>query len=317
MKPDAGDDDGEITGEADAEPVSESVGSDGGFAEETPSGGVGRRMLAVGDVEPGSGGLGSTGGSGNRGGDGGSTVSMLVAYRHDVHKLRGRSHEAAQDEFADVRVNEQVPLGADRDAALLSRPRGQPERSVENHASPYRLSLLSGDSPVEDVGAGKIESAVRELVTIADPVEAHRAWLDSRVASLFSESLFYPYTSLKSHTVLTAALLSNYRAGASLDRLFLVVDEPGAAPVPHRTVLDSGPVSLRVTCEPDGRPAARLGDVPARSFADVWARLPAHPGEVDGCRAWRVLDAQLRRIRSWSTALQFIEDYVAWRGDVL
>jgi len=317
VKPDAGGDEGEVTGEVDAETVSESVGGDGGFAEETSSAGAERRVLVVSDVEPESGGPGSTGESGNHGGDDVSTVSMLVAYRHDVHKLRGRSHEAAQDEFADVRVNESVPLGADRDAALLSRPRGQPERTVENHASPYRLSVLSGESLGEDVGAAKIESAVRELVTVEDPVEAHRAWLDSRVASLFSESLFYPYTSVKYHTVLTAALLSNYRAGASFDRLFLVVDEPGAGPVPHRTVLDSGPVSLRVTCERDGRPAARLGDGPARSFADVWARLPAHPGDVDGCRAWRVLDAQLRRIRSWSTALQFIEDYVAWRGDVL
>jgi hypothetical protein len=33
------------------------------------------------------------------------------------------------------------------------------------------------------------------------------------------------------------------------------------------------------------------------------------PLPVDAGRRWRVLDAQLRRVRSWSTALQFIEDY--------
>jgi hypothetical protein len=54
-----------------------------------------------------------------------------------------------------------------------------------------------------------------------------------------------------------------------------------------------------------------LGAAPARSFADVWARLPEYPFDVGAAREWRVLDAQLRRIRSWSTALQYIEEFVA------
>jgi len=64
-----------------------------------------------------------------------------------------------------------------------------------------------------------------------------------------------------------------------------------------------------VTGEPGDRPAARLGDEPTRCFADVWSHLPAHPFDVDGERRWRVLDAQLRRIRSWSAALQHIEEF--------
>jgi len=246
-----------------------------------------------------------------------STEPVLAAYRHDVHKLRGRAHENAAAEYAGVRVNEGVPLNADRDAALLSRPEGEPEMTVSNHRSPYRLSLVTGASAGEDVGVGEIESAVKGLVTVADPVEAHRAWLESRVASVFSESLFYPYTSLKYHTLLTAALLSNYRVGAGFEDLCLIVDDPDEDPTPHRTVLETGEVSLRVSADPEGRPAAALGSGPAMSFADVWSRLPEHPGGADGCRAWRVLDSQLRRIRSWSTALQFIEDFVAWWGGEL
>jgi hypothetical protein len=219
--------------------------------------------------------------------------------------------------FRGLSVNQDVPLSADRDAALLSRPDGEPELTVANHQSPYRLSLLSGESAVEDVGATEIESAVKDLVTIADPVAAHQAWLDSWVATLFSESLYYPYTSLKFHTLLVAALLSNYRAGFDFEELHLVVDNTTQEPTPHRTVLDTDQVSLRVTAEPGDRPAAALGPRPARSFADTWSRLPEHPGDANGNRAWRVLDAQLRRIRSWSTALQFIEDFVAWRGDEL
>ncbi|WP_246391705.1 hypothetical protein [Halosimplex pelagicum] len=189
--------------------------------------------------------------------------------------------------------------------------------TVSNHRSPYRLSLVSGEQAVGDVGAGEIGAAVKALVSTADPGAAHEAWLESWVAAVFSESLFYPYTSLKYHTLLVAALVSNYRAGAGFEDLYLVVDSPDEAVTPHRTVLDTGPVSLRVTADPGDRPAATLGAGPTRSFADVWSRLPEHPGDADGCRAWRVLDAQLRRIRSWSTALQFIEDFLEWRGDAL
>ncbi|QCC52918.1 hypothetical protein DV733_09440 [Halapricum salinum] len=239
---------------------------------------------------------------------------MLAVYRHDTHKLRKRSHDAAADEFAGVRVNEDVPRGADADAALLSRPRGEPEQTVANHASPYRLSLRTGDTVVEDrVGAGEMDAAVRELVSIADAEVAHRAWLQCDVAACFNESVYYPYTSVKYHVLLAAALLSNYRAGAGFDELSFVVDDPDAAVTPHRTVFHSDRVSLRVTCEPGDRPAAALGQAPARSFADTWSRVPRRPAGVDPDehRQWRILDAQLRRIRAWSTALQFLEDSLA------
>ncbi|QIB80151.1 hypothetical protein G3A49_16165 [Haloferax volcanii] len=238
---------------------------------------------------------------------------MVAVYRHDIHKARMRGHEHAEESFRGMRVNEQVPLGADRDAALLSRPRGEPEQTLDAHQSWFRVSLLTGKvastvEPVADVGG-----SLTELISVEDAEELHSAWLDSVVTSLFSESPYYPYTSLKYHTVLVAAVLDNYRSGFEFDELFLAVTPPGAEPevVPHRTVLATSRFAVHVTGEPGDRPATRLGGAPARSFADVWARLPAIPFDVDGERRWRVLDAQLRRVRSWSTALQFIEEYVA------
>ena len=246
-------------------------------------------------------------------GDGSGVDPMVAVYRHDIHKARMRGHEHAEESFRGVRVNEQVSLGADRDAALLSRPREEPEQTLDAHESWFRVSLLTGKvastvEPVADVGG-----SLTELISGEDPEALHAAWLDSVVTSLFSESPYYPYTSLKYHTVLAAALLDNYRSGVEFDELFLAVTPLGADPVvvPHRTVLATPGFALHVTGEPGDRPAAGLGGAPARSFADVWARLPAVPFDVDGERRWRVLDAQLRRIRSWSAALQFIEEYVA------
>jgi len=254
---------------------------------------------------------------------------MVAVYRHDLHKMRGRSHEAAVDVYADVQVNEPVPLGADRDAALLSRLRGEPEETVSNHKSPYRLSLLAGSTPrPDDPGPSEHGLGFQDLVKSSDPEELHARWVTSDIAGAYHESMFVPYTSLKHHTLLAAALLDNYRAGHGFDDLYLVATNPGdddvtdvssalsaESVVPHRTVLWTPEIALYVTVEPGDRPAARLGDTPAMSFADTWSRLSGHPLDVGGEERWRMLDAELRRIRSWSTALAFIEDFVGLHGD--
>ncbi|EMA29079.1 hypothetical protein [Haloarcula japonica] len=261
----------------------------------------------------------------------GETVAdpMVAVYRHDVHKMNGRRHGSGAEVYHGVPVNEAVPRGADSDAALLSRPSGEPEQMVANHSSPYRLSLLTGESATE---SDRIEAAAdggfRSLVVSDDAHRLHATWLTSDVAAAFNESVYYPYTSLKYHVLLTAALLSEYRTGRTFDELYLAVHpgESSAADAgveaalesdvvsPHRTVLWSPLVTLAVTSDPGDRPAARLGPEPARSFADVWSRLSQEPFDVDEAREWMVLDAQLRRLRSWSTALQYIEEFVAWRG---
>jgi hypothetical protein len=254
--------------------------------------------------------------------------ALCVAYRHDVHKLFGRNHGSGVDVFAGVAVNEQVPLGADADAALLSRPAGEPEQTVSNHASPRRLSLVTGSTPGEadQLGVGDAVTVFERLVVSSDAERLHAQWLTSTVPAAFNESVFYPYTSLKFHTLLVAALLDNYRAGHAFEDLSLVAT-PGSPValdggvdaaldaddvVPHRTVCWTPVLALHVTGDPGDRPSTRLGEFPARSFADVWSRLPEHPIDVGSSREARLLDAQLRRIRSWSTALQYVED--ATRG---
>jgi len=74
---------------------------------------------------------------------------------------------------------------------------------------------------------------------------------------------------------------------------------------------------LHLSPDKDDERSVRLGDAPARSFADRWSQLPVHPLAVDDDRQARILDAQLRRIRSWSVALQYIEDVVYDRAGVL
>jgi hypothetical protein len=156
----------------------------------------------------------------------------------------------------------------------------------------------------------------------------HASWLTSDVASRFNESVYFPYTSLKFHVLLVASLLDNYRAGYGFDDLYVVAERPERRPptdpdgdavgaalnadvvVPCRTVLWTAELAVRVTGDPPlTGSVASMGSGPVRSFADSWGRLTRQPLNMD--REWlRVLDSQLRRIRSFSTALQYVEDVV-------
>jgi hypothetical protein len=237
---------------------------------------------------------------------------IIQSYRHDAHKLTGQSHAHADETFAGVPVNQPVPHGADGDAARLSRPSGTPELTVANHTSPHRLSLLTGDSVIASIEPADLDlnHAIRELLAETDPKAMHAAWLESDVAALFNESLYYPYTSLKYHTLLVAALVDHYRDGHEFDELRLMVDPPDEI-VPHRTIYTGDRFALRIDREAKQCPSARLGDRPWRSWAAVWSQLSDHPVATDGDRGAMVLDANLRRIRAWSTALQYLEDFQA------
>lgn len=241
---------------------------------------------------------------------------MLAAYRHDAHKFTGESHNNASKLFAGVRVNQSVPDGADGDAAALSRPQQKQEQTVPNHDNHYRLSLLSGETAHDPdyFTRSTIEGTVSDLIATKDAVTAHQRWLSSDVAAAFNESVYHPYTSLKYHTLLVGALLDNYRAGNDFDTLRLVVDPVGEI-VPFRTVFDGDRFGLRIAADPSGRPAARLGSSPWRSWASTWNRLTSHRLDTGRDKYDMTLDANLRRTLSWSTALQYIEDYAAWRPD--
>ena len=241
---------------------------------------------------------------------------MLAAFRHDAHKFTGESHENAREMFAGVPVNQSVPEGADGDAAALSRPQSKQEQTVPTHTDHYRLSLPTGDTASEPQGFSRttVETEVADLLAVEDGKTAHERWLLSDVAAVFNESVYHPYTSLKYHTLLVVALLDNYRSGHEFADLRFMVDPAGEV-VPFRTVFDSNRFALRFDADDNGRPSARLGSRPWRSWASTWNRLTAHPLATDKDKYDMVLDANLRRIQSWSTALQYIEDFAGWRPD--
>jgi len=198
---------------------------------------------------------------------------MLAAFRHDAHKFTGESHDNAREEFAGVVVNQTVSQGADSDAAALSRPQQKQEQTVPTHHDHYRLSLLTGESAYDrksrnhtpnknaEFLRGTIDSEISNLLTVDNPETAHEQWLTSGVAAAFNESVYHPYTSLKYHTLLVAALLDNYRDGHEFADLRLIVDQANDV-VLFCTVFDGERFAFRIDTEADGRPSARLWESP-------------------------------------------------------
>lgn len=213
-------------------------------------------------------------------------------------------------------MNQSVPEGADGDAAALSRPQQAQEQTVPTHDDHYRLSLLSGHTAYDphEFSRATIDSEVRDLLAVEDAETAHQRWLSSDVAAAFNESVYHPYTSLKYHTLLVTALLDNYTAGHEFEELQLVVDSAGEV-VPCRTIYTSDRFALRIDTDDWGRPSARLGSRPWRSWASAWNRLTDHPLDTDGDKWDMMLDANARRIQSRSVALQWFEDFAEWRPD--
>lgn len=242
-------------------------------------------------------------------GAGETDPQMAAVYRHDAHKTRGQSHNNAPDEWRGMPVNADVPYGADADAAAMSRPRGKPTQTIEGHDTHYRRSVGSGTTHYDpnSFALQHIEDELTRLLE-AEPVGVmHSRWLKSTVASGFNEAVYYPYTSLKYHTILVAVLVWWYRDGYEYDDLGLYLQYPDKADRPE-TIYDGNGFSLAIAPHERGK-SAKLSSYPMQNFASVWMRLPAHAPLAGGdAKAGRWIDAQLRRIKSWSTALQYLEN---------
>lgn len=227
-------------------------------------------------------------------------------YKHDEHKTINKKHAAEQP----------VALGADHDAARMSRAPGKPTQVLDQQAdSPrenethYRRSILTGKTAYDPntTSLQQLQRPLRDLFDIEDPDSLYNAWIDSELIGLFNESWFYPYTSLKYHTLLVAALYFNYEKNYQYDDLYLYITD---SKTPHQTVYwdPTNQWGLTISGDTIDKPRSKLASTPWRNWSSVWSRLETVPLDTT-TRESMVLDAQLRRINSWSTALQYLEDY--------
>lgn len=232
---------------------------------------------------------------------------LLDVLKHDEHKTRGRRHNSDC---------ESVPFGADKFSSFMSRKPSSPtgkrakrlEQAENNH---YRISILTRErlyeSKVFDIGV--IDRELSSIFSINNPKELHNQWLNNKILTGFNESYYMPYTSLKYHTLITTALVYNRLKNRDYSELYLVLKNNGE--VSYDTIFNYGGLHLKITslneaAEGDGTSKIpTLDRVPhkeKRNFSKVWSNLT----KIKDIS--KHLDACLRQMNSWSTALQYIED---------
>lgn len=234
------------------------------------------------------------------------------ALTHDEHKTFGRGHGKGDEP--------KVWGGADAFASSLSRPHAPPGKNRRQELKKldqttgnthYRISLLTRNTMYREgyIDLQNIDTTRSQLFDQSRKLHTlHNDWLHGYTAALFNESWFYPYTSLKYHTLITTALVMNGAVdNTNFDDLYLHLSTD--AEDDYYTIYSHNQLVLKIApwnaVDSDGYaklPTLNHGKKSWMNFGTIWSRLTTIKG-VD-----RELDAILRNRRSWSTALQFMED---------
>lgn len=240
---------------------------------------------------------------------------LLDTFKHDEHKTRGAGHSSTR-RAGEPEWNRDVKFGADKITASISRPhpssiksRARELKDTENNH--YRVSLLTRQR-IYEAGVFDItteEEELDRLFHISDPEKMLEEWLDSYTIAGFNESYFSPYTSLKYHTLITVSLVNNRLNDYEYDQLYLHLIKNGERD--FYTIYDDKRITMKIapmdlfdsdTSKIAFRKENGTVEKGWMHFGRTWARL------TDIFEVSKHLDACLRQMRSWSTALQFIED---------
>ncbi len=211
---------------------------------------------------------------------------MRRAILHDIkHKAFKTKHDS---------TGRDLDTSADRDAARMSRhPRAKDDLTGEYLSQSFLFSRDMTDRIRKEYS----EYCQREYIDSADsPPELHMKLLNDKIVSNFNEITSMPYTSLKYHTLLVCALHWNYKQGRDFQDLYLHCIT-GVSKEPCVTIFKYGDLRFVINNDSTG---AKIG-APAAYFGQTIGRLYNIPLP-------EFLVDNLRRFRSWSTGLQYLED---------
>ncbi|MFA4870920.1 MAG: hypothetical protein WC623_22165 [Pedobacter sp.] len=222
------------------------------------------------------------------------------AIKHDFHKLKGAKHKN------DMKLS----TSADADASKMSRPHITKKPVYADNVSNYRLSLYSGDLLYES-GQGNRDNLcakIRHNYDMNNTAETlYQRLISDTSLSQFNEAPDLPYTSLKYHTILTTNLHWNYLNNHKLSELRLkIVSLDEVNYIYDQIFKDERNKKCLIIADkelyPNHETVATIGSVPFTNFGDVISRMT---GDV---YLDRITFSNLRRIKSWSVGLQYLED---------
>lgn len=244
-------------------------------------------------------------------------IEMKLAILHDLHKMKGAKHKN----------NKKLSTSADADASKMSRPRIIKKPKYAKKVSNYRISLLD-DTLCYNVGQNSRDelcSKIREKYNLNNlAIDMYNSLLNIESKpdiSNFNESPLYnnefdlPYTSLKYHTILTTNLHWNYLHKMKFkDFQLKIISSDVIGEIFDVIFKDTINSKCLVISDKNSYPQYEahsiIGSTPFMNYGDVLSRMK---GNIYFDKS---LYANLRRIKSWSIGLQYLEDYSKSHGSL-
>ncbi len=203
-------------------------------------------------------------------------------------------HDIKHKPFMLKHNSKDLNTSADRDASLMSRYKG----AYEDMTAEFLSRSLIFEREISERTRKEYEKyCIKEYINNNDTTEIlHKKLLDDRIIGLFNEVTTMPYTSLKYHTLLVCALHYNYKKGYDFQNLFLqcTTEKPKDK---YTIIFQYNNFWFSIKNDPSG---AKIG-APSQHFGNTIGRL-------NDIQLPEFIIDNLRRIRSWSIGLQYLED---------
>jgi len=208
---------------------------------------------------------------------------------HKVHVARALAHKMAMS----------TEFGNQADGMAAWMGRNFLREAFED--SPYRKSLIFRLENIQSTRTSMTQrrKEVDTLFKTEDPFKLHEAILSSKLLNGYSEARQYPYSSLKYHLLLAAALFYNLKQGVQMKNLYLCENTVYESPfqVIYR---DSG---REWTLSPHQSQEGLSKLYPRFSLTWMRRRKESIGGDP------QILNGLLTTIGSWTVALALLEDF--------
>ncbi len=198
---------------------------------------------------------------------------------------------------------------ADGDASNLSRPKNATDDG-ELTANFLSKSFVYEKNFTESDRKRFAAYCAKEYLKSEDStLELHKKLLSDNIVSNFNEITSMPYTSLKYHTLLACALHYNYliKGKRNFEELYLnCIDKDKINEREYYTIIFAfDDVYLAINTDNDG---GHIGYIPTTNFGETIGRMPKLDKIMTIRNETSFIIDNLRRIRSWSVGLQYLED---------
>lgn len=221
----------------------------------------------------------------------------------DIEIRKAILHDIKEKPFMKKHRDKDLLDNSDAEASNLSRHNTPLYHSLLRVCSDrFNKSLVKNKNYNEQDRKRFIGYIEKEYINSLDNTSLlHTKLLQDNILSNFNETPPMPFTSLKYHTLLVCAIYYNHlKYNRRFDELYL--NYTNTPEDPYTVIFKYNNHNLVINNKKNG---GRIGFIPTHNFGDTIGRLVCSHSEL---LFTQYIVENLRRFRSWSVGLQYLED---------